>query len=138
MWQPILLYGKDFPDFGNVNGLTKTDSVHFPDGNGTGFLSTTRDIQHPCPKPLKVMKWLVQRFAREKEMVLDPFAGSGTTGVACIQTGRNFIGFEIDPGYCEIARRRCREAEDATALFDGPREPVEVQPSMFGDADAPP
>ena len=42
--------------------------------------------------------------------VLDPFCGSGTTGVACVQTGRNFIGIEIDPGYCEIARRRIADA----------------------------
>ena len=46
-----------------------------------------------------------------KPKVLDPFDGSGTTGVACIQTGRRFIGIEIDPGYCKIAAKRLREAE---------------------------
>ena len=44
-------------------------------------------------------------------IILDPFMGSGTTGVACVQTGRNFIGIEIDPGYFEIAQRRIAEAQ---------------------------
>ena len=43
-------------------------------------------------------------------LVLDPFMGSGTTGVACLQTGRRFIGVEIDPGYFDIARRRIEQA----------------------------
>jgi DNA modification methylase len=117
MWQPILMYGKDLPDFGNVNGITKTDSIHFPDGNGIGFLSESAREDHPCPKPEKVMRWLVQRFSREDSTVVDPFSGSGTTGVAAVQTGRNFIGIEIDPKYCEIARRRIADA--ANHLFAG-------------------
>jgi len=43
--------------------------------------------------------------------ILDPFMGSGTTGVACVQTGRKFIGIEIDPGYFEIAKKRIMEAQ---------------------------
>jgi len=45
------------------------------------------------------------------DFVLDPFMGSGTTGVACVQTGRRFIGIEIDPGYFAIAEKRIREAQ---------------------------
>lgn len=65
---------------------------------------------HPATKPIPLMEKLC-KVAIKGGTVLDPFAGSGTTGVACVQTGRNFIGFEIDPHYCEIARKRIGEAE---------------------------
>ena len=54
-------------------------------------------------------------------MILDPFAGSGTTGVACVHTGRRFLGVEIDPAYCAIARRRIGEALGVGGLFDPKR-----------------
>jgi site-specific DNA-methyltransferase (adenine-specific) len=68
-------------------------------------------LVHPNEKPVDLMEQLIGSYSVEGETVLDPFAGSGTTGVACVQTGRNFIGFEIDPHYCEIARKRISEAE---------------------------
>lgn len=79
--------------------------------------------EHPTQKPLGVMSWCLEQLRIPiGATVLDPFCGSGTTGVACIQTGRNFIGYELDPGYAEIARRRCREAAEAQALFVPPVE----------------
>jgi len=57
------------------------------------------------------MKVLAQAYAPFGGHVLDPFMGSGTTGVACVQTGRKFIGIEIDPGYFEIAKKRISEAQ---------------------------
>ena len=66
--------------------------------------------EHPCPKPIEFMEWAVETFAPESGTVLDPFMGSGTTGVACVETGRNFIGIEIDPQYFAIAERRIAEA----------------------------
>ena len=67
--------------------------------------------QHPTQKPLSLIKKLVCEFTNEGDTILDPFMGSGTTGVACVQTGRNFIGIEIDPTYFAIAERRIKEAE---------------------------
>jgi site-specific DNA-methyltransferase (adenine-specific) len=64
---------------------------------------------HPHQKPLPLMKYLLQRCP-SAWTILDPFAGSGTTGVACVQLGRKFIGIEIDPGYFEIARKRISDA----------------------------
>ena len=122
MWQPALFYGTDLPQFGNVNGLTKTDSVHFADGNGIGFLAEGPREDHPCPKPEKLMRWLVQRFCEADGCVLDPFAGSGTTGVACAQLGRKFIGIEIDLKYFDIACRRIDDAYRQAPLF--PANPV--------------
>ena len=65
---------------------------------------------HPTQKPVALIEWCLS-FIPEGSTVLDPFMGSGTTGVACVQTGRNFIGIEIDPGYFEIAKRRIEEAQ---------------------------
>lgn len=64
---------------------------------------------HPCPKPEKAWAWLVDKVATDKMTVLDPFMGSGTTGVACLNTGRYFIGIEKDPGIFGTARRRLNQ-----------------------------
>jgi DNA modification methylase len=62
------------------------------------------------------MCWVMDQLGiPEGATVLDPFMGSGTTGVACMQTGRKFIGCEIDPGYFEIARKRIEAAVPLTA-----------------------
>lgn len=73
---------------------------------------------HPTQKPVYAMQWAMDVCGVPVgATVLDPYCGSGTTGVACMRTGRNFIGIEIDPGYAAIARRRIGEA--ANHLFAG-------------------
>ena len=68
--------------------------------------------EHPTQKPEELMRQVLDKAKLpEGATVLDPFMGSGTTGVACVQTGRNFIGIEIDRGYYEIAEKRIREAQ---------------------------
>ena len=61
---------------------------------------------HPTQKPIYVMKWLIERLTNEDELVLDPFMGSGTTGVACKELNREFIGIELDENYYNIAYNR--------------------------------
>lgn len=61
---------------------------------------------HPTQKPVALMEYLIRTYTNEGETVLDNCMGSGTTGVACLNTGRNFIGIEKDPKYFEIARDR--------------------------------
>ena len=65
---------------------------------------------HPCQKPLNLMRQVVAALTLPGQRVLDPFCGSGTTGVACAELGRDFVGIELDPGYCEIARKRIEAA----------------------------
>lgn len=66
---------------------------------------------HPTQKPVALMRWCLDILKiPEGATVLDPFMGSGTTGVACMQTGRRFIGIEIDPTYYAIAEKRIRDA----------------------------
>lgn len=66
---------------------------------------------HPCVKPIKAWTKLLVNNTLPGQTVLDPFMGSGTTGVACVQTGRKFIGIEIDETYFKIAQRRIAEAQ---------------------------
>ena len=65
--------------------------------------------EHPTQKPLPVMEWCIGYFP-DAQSILDPFMGSGTTGVACMNLGRSFIGIEREPKYFDIA---CRRIEDA-------------------------
>ena len=84
-------------------------------------------FEHPTPKPLCLMRWLIEEITEPGWTILDPFCGSGTTGVACVQTGRKFIGIEIDPVYADIARRRISEA--ANTLWTP--KPTENQGEIF-------
>ena len=72
---------------------------------------------HPCQKPLPLVTWLVEGLTAEGETVCDPFMGSGTTGVACVRTGRKFIGIEYDAEYFEVAKKRLK-AEMAQGTLD--------------------
>jgi DNA modification methylase len=72
--------------------------------------------EHPTQKPLSLMKWCVDKFTDPGNTILDPFMGSGTTGVACVQLGRNFIGIEKEPKYFEIASRRIEQAQQQMVM----------------------
>lgn len=64
---------------------------------------------HPTQKPVELMEELVLRHSNENDLILDPFMGSGTTGVAALKNNRNFIGMEIDDKYFKIAKERLNE-----------------------------
>jgi site-specific DNA-methyltransferase (adenine-specific) len=99
-WEPILVYGK-------AKRCVLRDSVDVP-------ISRQKDAAgHPCPKPLKLLRWIVTSFTERGDMIFDPFTGSGTTGVASLMEGRNFIGTELDPGYFAIAQRRLENVQPA-------------------------
>ena len=66
---------------------------------------------HPTQKPVSLLEYLVKTYTNEGDTILDNCMGSGSTGVACVNTGRNFIGMELDQGYFEIAQKRIEEAE---------------------------
>lgn len=74
---------------------------------------------HPTQKPLEVMKWAIGHIPEPNDTILDPFAGSGTTGVAAVQMGKAFVGIEREERYFEAMCRRIREAsgEDMGPLF---------------------
>jgi DNA modification methylase len=88
--------------------------------NSTVAASYTGDVftGHKSQKPARLMRKLLLEFTNPGDTVLDPFMGSGTTGVACVQTGRNFIGIEIDPQYFAIAEKRIKAAQAQPNLFE--------------------
>lgn len=87
---------------------------------------------HPTQKPIGLMIWCLG-FIPKARSILDPFMGSGTTGVACVSEGRTFIGIEREPTYFDIACRRIEEAYRQPRLFDEPPAKP-IQPSLLGDA----
>jgi len=84
---------------------------------------------HPTQKPLEVMKWVIT-LCPKSETILDPFMGSGTTGVAAIQMGRKFIGIEREPKYFDIACQRIEQAVAQPRLFEDVR-PKQEQTSLI-------
>lgn len=116
---PVLLYGKA-PD---LNLGAKIPTV-------IASNATVEKVDHPCPKPLDWMVWLVNLASRRHETILDPFMGSGTTGVAAIKMGRRFTGIEIEPKYFDIACRRIQAALDAPDMFIEAPKPAK-QESML-------
>jgi DNA modification methylase len=96
---------------------------------------------HPTVKPLSLMLWLVKLVCPAGGVCLDPFIGSGTTGVACLHTGRRFIGIELDPTYFAIAQRRLAEAQGplfagtATNGSESHLPPAPSQGSLFPEGE---
>lgn len=114
----------------NPQGLQPFNKTIRRGNNGTNFgVSGTENFQewtnyprsilrfpaegksvHPTQKPVALMEYLIRTYTNESDTVLDNTMGSGTTGVACVNTGRNFIGIERDPGYFSIAEKRIYDA----------------------------
>lgn len=84
------------------NGKNESDVLHF---------SLNENRFHPTQKPIELLKYLINIYSNENETVLDNCMGSGSTGVACVKTKRNFIGIELDKDYYKIAKERIEQAK---------------------------
>jgi site-specific DNA-methyltransferase (adenine-specific) len=82
---------------------------------------------HPTQKPIGLMEWCIEHLPANVETILDPFMGSGSTGVAAVNLGRKFIGIEIEPKYFEIACKRIQDAIDAPDMFIEPPKPTKQE-----------
>ena len=82
------------------------------------------------------MVWCIESLPATCETILDPFMGSGTTGVACVKLGRKFIGIEIDPGFFDIACRRIEKAYAQPDLFVAPPSSPATQMPLFTEETA--
>jgi hypothetical protein len=82
----------------------------------TSLAGQTRNRAHPTQKPVGIMEWAIER-AGKASTIIDPYMGSGTTGVAAIQLGRNFIGVERETKYFEAACRRIEQAHNQGDMF---------------------
>ena len=99
-WEPICVYGKIPKGKRLGQDYLLFNTMNF--GKGP-------EKNHPCPKPLDLMKFLVDKFSLEDELVFDPFLGSGTTVVAAKQLGRKYFGMDIIESYVKIAEDRLRQ-----------------------------
>lgn len=111
-----------------------TDVIKFSNWNGTLFgKGQGNKAVHPTRKPTAILEYLIRTYTNEGETVLDNTMGSGSTGVACVNTRRNFIGMELELNYFNIAQERIREAQERAEIED-------AQLSIFtkngGDHDA--
>jgi len=90
-------------------GTLRTDTVNEGTRYPVSVLDVAREVGlHPTQKPVALWEYLIRTYTNEGDTVLDNCCGSGTTGVACQNSGRNFIQFELNPEYCEIARGRLK------------------------------
>ena len=104
-YQPIFIYTKGQP---SKNPWMST--VH----------TASKDKRwHKWGKGISFGKKMIEMLTGENDHILDPFMGSGTTGVAAVQLGRNFTGIEIDPKYFEIAKKRIEQAQREDAFLEG-------------------
>lgn len=106
----IFSYGKDDITNNNYGDIKKNVQTNTTMRYPTSIVKFKKlhpsVVVHPTQKPLELYEWLVKTYTNEGDTVLDPFMGSGTTGVACKQLGRNFIGIELDENYFAIANER--------------------------------
>lgn len=79
--------------------------------NRKGELNSSKRL-HPTQKPVELLEWLIKTYSNENELILDNCMGSGSTGVACINTNRKFIGIELDDKYFEVAKKRIEETQN--------------------------
>lgn len=123
-WQKLI--GGDFSD-GELAWTSRERAL-----KEFSYRKTNAEMEHPTQKPVALMKWCLG-FVPAARVVMDPFMGVGSTGVACVQMGRSFIGIERDPDYFDIACRRIEEAYRQRDLFIEPPKPEPVkQTDIFG------
>ena len=94
----MLIYGDKLPN---------PDMVQIPAN------TNAKQFGHPCAKSLLLYTWIISKLTNENDIILDPFLGSGTTAVACKQLNRKYIGIEINPDYCRIAKERLMGIPDS-------------------------
>jgi len=122
-YDPVLVWWTDGKPWSKG---TKSRDFHI--ANTAPVVATPNNIErgHPCPRPLDQVFHIVDQWVKEGSVCLDPFMGSGTTGVACVKLGRKFIGIELAPKYFDIA---CKRIEDAYKQHDmfvpAPSKPVQ-------------
>jgi site-specific DNA-methyltransferase (adenine-specific) len=125
-YNPQMISGKPYTDErargnGSINYNNNTDKIFSTVNEGTRYPSDYIEIKtvpngkniHPTQKPVDLLEYLIKTYTNEGDTVLDNCMGSGSTGVACINTNRKFIGMELDEKYFEVAKERLGKVEVA-------------------------
>ncbi len=126
-YYPIMVKGKPYAynskKDGNHTFHSSLNHKKYINNEGTRFPKTVLKFNtergfHATQKPVSLLEYLILTYTNENQTVLDNTMGSGSTGVACIRTNRNFIGYEKDSNYFSIAEKRILEEIDKTSLFN--------------------
>ena len=123
-----VMHGTDRHRDGSLKPITGLGKIigNFGKRFNWWFLTNNQpDSGHPAPMPYQMAIGHITSWTNEGDTILDPFMGSGTTGVACAKIGRKFIGIELDPGYFDIACERIQKAYDQPDLFVKPPKKAE-------------
>lgn len=107
------------PTFGDCELIwtdIKRNSVKKYKHEYNGLIGREKERYHATQKPVRLMQLIIKDYTKEGDTIFDPFMGSGTTGVAAVNLGRNFIGCELNPEYFAIADRRIKQAQEARQL----------------------
>ncbi|MFX0064524.1 MAG: DNA-methyltransferase [Candidatus Hermodarchaeota archaeon] len=116
----ILIFSKDNFKRAKINDredtISKEEFLEFTKSVWTFPTESAQKIGHPAPFPVELPYRLIQLFSYQNDVVLDPFMGSGQTAIAAIKTQRHFIGYDIDPEYFELARKRIQEFTRQSSL----------------------
>jgi len=124
-YNPQMEEGEPYKDNRSIPHRTKTEAlgsrapyqpqdnkgVRYPRGI-VRFSARNNSPLHPTQKPVELFEYFIKTYTNEGDLVLDNCMGSGTTAIACINTNRNYIGFEISKEYCDIAKQRISEAQN--------------------------
>ena len=109
---------KDFQTYGQLkNPIDNFNNDYYPSSIIEFSNANQKGKVHPTQKPVSLMEYLIKTYTNENETVLDFTMGSGSTGVACINTNRNFIGIEMDENYFNIAKKRINKHKNQQILF---------------------
>lgn len=101
--------------YNDYKEVTKVNDIYYPTSVlEIGTVYRNKNI-HPTQKPVALFEYLIRTYTNEEDIVLDNCIGSGTTAEACINTNRNYIGFEKDTTYCDIANKRIQDVVNKTA-----------------------
>jgi hypothetical protein len=121
--------------------LSDAEVAYFSKGHGVYCFrdlsnqAESNDRSHPTQKPIPLMRWCIEQLPQTVDTILDPYMGSGTTGVACVKIGRRFIGCEIEPKYFEIACKRVEAAYNQPDMFVSAPAPKPVQLNLMDAAE---
>ncbi len=130
-------------DFSNDNRSYSTTEIAWRDWGKAKFISQVwdggmragaaenRSFCHPAQKPIEVMDWCLRQLPPDARTILDPFMGSGTTGVAAVKLGKSFIGIEREPSYFDIACKRISDALKQPDMFVAPPAAAPKQEAML-------
>lgn len=114
----ILIFSKDnySRDEKKKDTIKKDEFMEFTKSIWTFSAASARKIGHPAPFPEELPRRLIELYSFEGDIILDPFIGSGQTAIAAIKGKRNYVGYDIDKEYCELAEKRIKEAKSQSNL----------------------